>query len=89
MFNKLSKTFQTWLKDVLGRMKEPASCFKSGDKTLAYATIAKATGKFPIKLKDEGLVQANAYLRQHGLFPEDNDDDDEEFVFGDDDFPDC
>jgi len=32
------------------------------------------------------ILEVNNFLRKKGLFPEDNSDDDE-YVFGDDDFP--
>merc|ERR1719482_11276 len=45
-------------------------------------------GKFPVKMRDEAIGASIAFLRSKGLFPEGNDDDDsDEMVFGDDDFP--
>jgi len=41
---------------------------------------------FPLKIREAMILEANNFLRKKGLFPEDNDDDDE-MVFGDDDFP--
>jgi len=41
---------------------------------------------FPLKIRESLILEANNFLRKKGLFPEDNDDDDE-MVFGDDDFP--
>jgi hypothetical protein len=46
----------------------------------------KEKGKFPIKLRDEGLNASIALLKSKGLFP-DKDDSSDEMVFGDDDFP--
>jgi len=43
-------------------------------------------GVFPLKIRESMILEANNYLRKKGLFPEDNDDDDD-YVFGDDDFP--
>eukprot|EP00929_Paragymnodinium_shiwhaense_P020921 TRINITY_DN1378_c0_g3_i1.p1 TRINITY_DN1378_c0_g3~~TRINITY_DN1378_c0_g3_i1.p1 ORF type:complete len:460 (-),score=173.80 TRINITY_DN1378_c0_g3_i1:71-1450(-) len=43
-------------------------------------------GKFPLKLKEPSITTAIGYLKEKGLFP-DGDDDSEEMVFGDDDFP--
>eukprot|EP00746_Dinoflagellata_sp_MGD_P161196 gnl/MRDRNA2_/MRDRNA2_88257_c0_seq1.p1 gnl/MRDRNA2_/MRDRNA2_88257_c0~~gnl/MRDRNA2_/MRDRNA2_88257_c0_seq1.p1 ORF type:complete len:857 (-),score=231.53 gnl/MRDRNA2_/MRDRNA2_88257_c0_seq1:190-2610(-) len=43
-------------------------------------------GIFPLKQKDPGIMEAIAYLKKHGLFP-DGDDDEDDYVFGDDDFP--
>jgi len=42
---------------------------------------------FPLKIREGLILEANNFLRKRGLFPEDNDDDDDECVFGDDDFP--
>jgi len=41
---------------------------------------------FPLKIREPMILESNNYLRKKGLFPEDNSDDDE-MVFGDDDFP--
>jgi len=41
---------------------------------------------FPLKIRDSLILEANNFLRKKGLFPEDDSDDDE-MVFGDDDFP--
>ena len=46
-------------------------------------------GKFALKDKDAAMAAAFAYLREHGAFPEDEgDDDDDEPCFGDDAFDD-
>jgi alanyl-tRNA synthetase len=42
---------------------------------------------FPLKIRESLILEANNFLRSKGLFPEDKDSDDDEFVFGDDDFP--
>jgi len=44
-------------------------------------------GIFPLKIREAMILEANKFLRKRGLFPEDNDSDDDEMVFGDDDFP--
>merc|ERR1739838_28041 len=41
---------------------------------------------FPLKIREPMILEANNFLRKKGLFP-DNDSDDDEMVFGDDDFP--
>merc|ERR1712117_666936 len=43
-------------------------------------------GIFPLKIREPMILEANNFLRKKGLFPEDDSDDDE-MVFGDDDFP--
>merc|ERR1711979_150160 len=44
-------------------------------------------GIFPLKIREGLILEANNFLRKKGLFPEDNGDDDDDYVFGDDDFP--
>lgn len=44
-------------------------------------------GVFPLKIREGLILEANNFLRAKGLFPEDNGDDDDEMIFGDDDFP--
>merc|ERR1712139_369998 len=43
-------------------------------------------GKFPLKMKEPCITEAINYLKGKGLFP-DVDSDDDEMVFGDEDFP--
>jgi hypothetical protein len=42
---------------------------------------------FPLKIREGLILEANNFLRKKGLFPEDNGDSDDDYVFGDDDFP--
>ena len=42
-------------------------------------------GKFALKDKDAAMAAAFAFLRAQGAFPEDNDDDSDDMIFGDDD----
>merc|ERR1712004_789163 len=44
-------------------------------------------GVFPLKIREPMILEANNFLRKKGLFPEDDGDDDDDYVFGDDDFP--
>jgi len=44
-------------------------------------------GIFPLKIKEPMITEAIAYLKGKGLFPDGGDSEDEEMVFGDDDFP--
>jgi len=43
-------------------------------------------GIFPLKVKEPGIMEAISFLKKKGLFP-DRDDSDDDYVFGDDDFP--
>merc|ERR1712107_526538 len=75
-----------WLKTVLGTFGGEVS--KDSTKTLAKGFIAADAdkGKFPLKMKEPSITEAINYLKKKGLFP-DKDDSDDDFVFGDDDFP--
>jgi hypothetical protein len=42
---------------------------------------------FPLKIREGLILEANNFLRSKGLFPDNDSDDDDEMVFGDDDFP--
>merc|ERR1719281_2022293 len=43
-------------------------------------------GIFPLKVKEPGIMEAITFLKKKGLFP-DKEDSDDDYVFGDDDFP--
>jgi hypothetical protein len=76
---------EEWLKVVL---KEHGGEVKSTSKTLCMGLVKADSDKnvFPLKIREPLILAANNFLRSKGLFPEDNDDSDE-MVFGDDDFP--
>jgi len=59
-------------------------------KNWAAVKIEKDADKnlFPIKMRDPAISMAYNYLKARGLFPDGDDSEDEdEMVFGDDDFP--
>eukprot|EP00927_Polykrikos_kofoidii_P039183 TRINITY_DN3361_c0_g1_i1.p1 TRINITY_DN3361_c0_g1~~TRINITY_DN3361_c0_g1_i1.p1 ORF type:complete len:471 (+),score=121.65 TRINITY_DN3361_c0_g1_i1:114-1526(+) len=67
----------------------------NGGEILQGATDLRATGfvkldadkgLYPLKMKEPSIQEAINYLKSKGLFP-DADSDDDDFVFGDDDFP--
>merc|ERR1711972_1236745 len=74
-----------WLKVVLGSQNGEV---KSEGKDISTGVVKANADKgvFPLKIREPMILEANNFLRQKGLFPEDNDDDDD-YVFGDDDFP--
>eukprot|EP00929_Paragymnodinium_shiwhaense_P032054 TRINITY_DN1783_c0_g2_i1.p1 TRINITY_DN1783_c0_g2~~TRINITY_DN1783_c0_g2_i1.p1 ORF type:complete len:524 (+),score=188.06 TRINITY_DN1783_c0_g2_i1:205-1776(+) len=79
--------------DAMEWMQKVVSTFAgevTKDSTKAYARgIIKGNadkGVFPLKIKEPCITEAISYLKSKGLFP-DNDDDSDEMVFGDDDFP--
>merc|ERR1712151_815508 len=76
---------EEWLKKVLSSFNgEITSTSPTQCCGLVKANPDK--GVFPLKIREPLILEANNFLRSKGLFP-DNDDDDDEMVFGDDDFP--
>merc|ERR1719450_1052756 len=77
---------EEWLKQVLGLFsgKVVASA-----KDVSTGVVLTDSDKniFPLKIREAMILEANNFLRKKGLFPEDKDSDDDEMVFGDDDFP--
>merc|ERR1711865_1007089 len=76
---------EEWLKAVLANFGGTVS---SSAKDVCQGFV-KADGNnnvFPLKIREPMILEANNFLRKMGLFPEDDSDDDE-MVFGDDDFP--
>merc|ERR1712087_57916 len=76
---------EEWLKTVLSTQNGEVI---STAKDLCTGRVLANADKnvFPLKIREPMILEANNYLRKKGLFPEDNDDDDD-YVFGDDDFP--
>jgi len=55
-----------------------------------YRCVIKADTEnnvFPIKMRDPAVTEAYAYLKKRDLFPDGDDEDDDDYVFGDEDFP--
>lgn len=63
--------------------------FPGNERTFAMAKIMKdgQKGLFPLKMKDEAINTGYAYLKARKLFPDGNDEDDDECCWGDEDFP--
>jgi hypothetical protein len=78
---------EEWLQKVLDLF--PGGKIISAGKEYSTGCIATDSNKniFPLKIRESLILEANNFLRKKGLFPEDNDDSDDEMVFGDDDFP--
>ena len=57
----------------------------TGKVVCAIAKSNPEAGKFALKDKDAAMAAAFAFLRAKGAFPEDNDDDSDDMIFGDDD----
>lgn len=80
-------TAKAWVEHVIGVI---GGKLVEGSNTAAQAVVPhdEEKGRFPIKMKDEGIAAAFALLREKALIPAaDDDDDDDDIVFGDDDFP--
>merc|ERR1711865_1316588 len=76
---------EEWLKAVLasfgGEVTDVSARMCQG-KVLADGN----KGIFPLKIREPMILESNNFLRKKELFPTDDSDDDE-MVFGDDDFP--
>eukprot|EP00397_Hematodinium_sp_SG-2012_P036265 GEMP01039132.1.p1 GENE.GEMP01039132.1~~GEMP01039132.1.p1 ORF type:complete len:433 (+),score=123.18 GEMP01039132.1:22-1299(+) len=60
-----------------------------GDDGVAIGEVLADPNKnrFPIKMKDTGIAVSIDHLKKKGLFPDKDDDSDDDYIFGDDDFP--
>merc|ERR1719197_1784747 len=78
-------TAETWCGEIVtelgGKLCEGATA------ELAKGEITGGEDRFPIKLKDEALQKSIQFLVKIGVFPDKDDDSEDEMVFGDDDFP--
>jgi len=76
-----------WMKDVLKALGGGELLF--GDAFTAKAMIQNDADKglFVLKLKDSAITESINYLKGKGLFPDKADDSDDDYVFGDEDFP--
>merc|ERR1712190_521775 len=77
---------EEWLKTVL---ESQGGQVVSVAKDICQGTVLANGEKnvFPLKIREPMILEANNFLRKKGLFPENDSDDDDEMVFGDDDFP--
>jgi len=78
---------RVWLKTVLD--EQAGAVAANSTNTLASGSVKADAekGKFPLKIKEPCITSAITYLKSKGLFPDKDDDSDDEFIFGDDDFP--
>merc|ERR1712097_146715 len=79
-----------WLRAVLDNCGA-GSVEMREDSTEHYAQVCVENdgdkGVFCLKMRDYVIQHANGVLKSKGLIPEDDDESEDEFVFGDDDFP--
>lgn len=84
-----------WLSEVVLNVANAASVesiktFEGIDEKYWAAVSVKTDGQkdlFAIKMRDPSISMAYNFLKKRGLFPDGDDEDDDEYVFGDDDFP--
>jgi len=76
-----------WLEKVLALF--PGGKVTKEGKDICVGAIPTNSEKniFPLKIRESLILEANNFLRSKGLFPDNDDDDSDEMVFGDDDFP--
>lgn len=75
-----------WIQKVLALFGGEMTKDSKSDYARGFVKADGDKGKFPLKMKEPSITEAIGYLKSKGLFP-DNDDDSDEMVFGDDDFP--
>merc|ERR1719387_1826723 len=75
-------------------MKDLLATLGGGEMSFGDAYTAKAEikndadkGLFVLKLKDSAISESINFLKSKGLFPDKVEDSDDDYVFGDDDFP--
>lgn len=84
-----------WLSEVVLNVADKASVETiktfEGISEKSWAAVSVKTdgnkGLFAIKMRDPSISMAYNFLKKKGLFPDADDDDDDEYVFGDEDFP--
>jgi len=76
-----------WLKTVLGEHGGVVAAGSSATNAFGTVQANQDKGLFPMKIKEPCITAAITYLKGKGLFPDKDDDSDDEFIFGDDDFP--
>eukprot|EP00405_Crypthecodinium_cohnii_P011955 CAMPEP_0206442900 /NCGR_PEP_ID=MMETSP0324_2-20121206/14077_1 /ASSEMBLY_ACC=CAM_ASM_000836 /TAXON_ID=2866 /ORGANISM="Crypthecodinium cohnii, Strain Seligo" /LENGTH=315 /DNA_ID=CAMNT_0053910791 /DNA_START=79 /DNA_END=1026 /DNA_ORIENTATION=+ len=78
---------QEWLQKVVSMFPGGKVVDGAADISTGVIPTDSDKGVFPLKIRESLILEANNFLRKLGLFPEDDGDDDDEMVFGDDDFP--
>lgn len=78
---------EEWLETVLKNYPGYQVLSRGKDISTGVIPTNSDKGVFPLKIREGLILEANNFLRKRGLFPEDNGDDDDEMIFGDDDFP--
>jgi len=77
---------EEWIKKVLQEQNGTVVA-KAKDYCTGVVKANADKGIFPLKIRESMILSANNFLRSKGLFPDNDSDDDDDYVFGDDDFP--
>jgi len=77
---------EEWLNKVLAAQPNGTLVASAVDICTGFIPANPDKGIFPLKIRESLIMESNNFLRSKSLFP-DNDDDSDEMVFGDDDFP--
>jgi len=78
---------EEWLAKVIALHSGGQILAKAKDICTAVIPADADKGIFPLKIREGLILEANNFLRSKGLFPDNDDSDDDDYVFGDDDFP--
>merc|ERR1719311_688751 len=76
-----------WMQTILEKLGGGEVVYKDAATAKAVIENDGDKGLFVLKLKDSAITESINLLKEHGLFPDSKDDSDDEFIFGDDDFP--
>jgi len=77
---------EEWLKSTLSNFQ--GKIVSTGKNYCTGVVAADGNNNvFPLKIREPMILDCNNFLRKKGLFPDNDSDDDDEMVFGDDDFP--
>mmetsp|Transcript_136900 Transcript_136900/g.425330 ORF Transcript_136900/g.425330 Transcript_136900/m.425330 type:complete len:106 (-) Transcript_136900:69-386(-) len=76
-----------WLQAVISTQPDSKVLAKDVAVSTGIIPANSDKGVFPLKIREPLILEANNFLRKKGLFPQDDGDDDDDYVFGDDDFP--
>merc|ERR1712203_411847 len=76
-----------WMKKVVSLFQGEVVAGGDEFSCQGFITADQDKNKFPLEMKEPCITEAITYLKGLGLFPDHDSDDDDDYVFGDDDFP--
>merc|ERR1711865_275915 len=80
-------TATEWITQVVALFQGEVCPGGTGTYAKGFVTADTNVNKFPLKMKEPSITEAITFLKKKGLFPDKDDDSDDAYVFGDDDFP--